>query len=304
MINRPRYFEVKSAKYGIVIGIWYHFLHMEKNTKVSVVIATRNEEEVIGNLIRSIRKQSYSNIEILLVDNKSEDKTVKIAHKYKVRTFSFGPERSTQRNLGARKAKGKYLLFLDADMQLSSSVIEECVRVAKKSKNIGAVVIPEMSVAHTFWEKVKAFERSFYNESGDTLTDAARFFIRKVFWQVGGYDETITGPEDWDLPETVEKAGYKIVRITSVIYHHERAPSLLLLVRKKYYYALKAHRYLQKQNIGLIGPKTIYFLRPVFYKRWRKLVSQPILSLAMFVMFGVELIGGGVGYFVGRFKNE
>jgi len=277
---------------------------MERSDLVSVVITTRNEEEVIDNLIRSIKKQSYSNIEILLVDNKSEDRTVQIAHKYKVRTFSFGPERSSQRNLGARKAKGKYLLFLDADMELSSSVIEECVRVVKKNKNIGAIVIPEMSIAHTFWEKAKAFERSFYNESGDTITDAARFFTKSVFWQIGGYDETLTGPEDWDMSETVSKAGHKIVRIISVIYHHERVPSLLLLGRKKYYYALKASRYLQKQNIGLISPKTIYFLRPVFYKRWRKLASQPILSLAMFVMFGVELIGGGAGYLVGRFKNE
>ncbi len=277
---------------------------MERNTKVSVVITTRNEEDVIDSLIKSIKKQNYSNIEILLVDNKSSDQTVKIAQKNQVRTFSFGPERSTQRNLGAKKAKGKYLLFLDADMELSASVIEECVRVVNKNKQIGAVIVPEMSVAITFWEKVKAFERSFYNESGDTITDAARFFRKRVFWQVGGYDETITGPEDWDLPELVAKAGYEIARVTAVIYHHERIPSLLMLGRKKYYYALKASRYLQKQNISLISPKTIYFFRPIFYQRWRKLASQPILSLAMFIMFGVELMGGGVGYLVGRFRNE
>ncbi len=278
---------------------------MKRNDLVSVIIPAYNEQDVIEKLLTTIKKQSFTNIEIIVIDDSSRDNTPAAAKKYTPNVFvRKHAERSVQRNIGAKKANGKYLLFLDADMELSPGVVKECVHVAKNNKGIGAVVIPEVSVAHTFWGTVKAFERSFYNESGDTLTDAARFYKREIFWQVGGYDETITGPEDWDLPETVKKAGYEIVRIASAIYHYERVTSLLSLGKKKYYYGLKANRYLQKQNIGLISPKTIYFLRPVFYKRWKKLVSQPILSLAMFGMFGVELIGGGMGYLVGKIKNE
>jgi GT2 family glycosyltransferase len=169
--------------------------------------------------------------------------------------------------------------------------------------NAGAVIIPEQSIAHTFWEKVKSHERSFYNKDGDTMTDAARFFSREAFEKVGGYDESITGPEDWDLPENIIKLGYKTARVKEIIYHYERVPSPLKLASKKYYYALTSYRYLKKHAISPISAKTIYFLRPVFYKNWRRLLGHPVLSAAMFVMFSFELAGGGLGFLVGKAKK-
>ena len=87
--------------------------------RVSVIVTTKNEEDVIGTLLKSIKKQTYPSIETLIVDNHSSDNTIKIAKKYKVECFTFGPERSAQRNFGAKKSRGKYLLFLDADMELN-----------------------------------------------------------------------------------------------------------------------------------------------------------------------------------------
>lgn len=270
---------------------------------VSVIITTKNESAVIKRLLTSLRRQSYKNIEIILIDNNSSDATKKIAKRFTNKVYNFGPERSAQRNFGAKIAKGKYFLFLDADMQLPSSIIEECVKVARVDKNIGAIVIPEVSEAHTFWEKVKGFERSFYNEKGDPVTDAARFFSREAFSSGGGYDEMITGPEDWDLPETIRELTYIIGRIEVKIHHQERIQSPLSLAKKKFYYGLRAHRYLSKHKISTVGPKTIYFLRPVFYKHLDRIFAHPILSTGMFIMLTAELIGGGLGYLVGKIKK-
>lgn len=275
---------------------------MKKQDLVSVIITSKNEADVIGNLLGSIIKQTYKNTEIILVDNNSIDATLNIAIKYHVKIYNFGPERSAQRNFGAKNSKGKYLLFLDADMELTHKVIEDCVKVANKDR-VSGVVIPEESVAENFLGKVKAFERSFYNERGDSITDAARFFDREVFFKVGGYDDTITGPEDWDLPDRVREAGYKISRSREKIYHHEQKISLTGLVKKKFYYGLNAHKYLIRHNIPIVSPKTIYFLRPLFYKNWIKLIKHPLLSLAMVYMLFIELIGGGLGYLVGRIKR-
>lgn len=276
---------------------------MNRGQLVSVIITTKNEEEVIGRLLESINKQTYKNFEIILVDNNSEDKTVEIAKKMGVRVYIFGPERSAQRNFGAKKAEGEYLMFLDADMRLSKQVISECVEATNKDELVGGIAIPEKSQAVTFWEKIKAFERSFYNEKGDPITDAARFFKKKVFKKSGGYDETITGPEDWDLPETTIEMGFRIERIKAHMYHRERVPSPLVLAKKKFYYALSAYRYLEKHDIPIIGPKTIYFLRPVFHRNWKKIISHPAMSLAMFIMLSAELIGGALGYIIGRIKD-
>ncbi len=273
------------------------------NKLVSLVITTRNEEKVLGKLLQSIKKQTYKNIETILVDNDSTDDTLKIAKKMRVKIFNAGPERSAQRNYGVKIARGEYVLILDADMELTRNVVKACVELMQKDNRVGALVIPEQSIAKTFWEKVKAYERSFYNLEGDTLTDAARFFKKEFFLKIGGYDETITGPEDWDLPDTVKKLGHKIDRISAKIYHYERIDSLFKLARKKFYYALRAHRYLSKQKISFIGPKTIYFLRPVFYKSWKKIAFNPILSLALMYMLAIELIAGGLGYFWGRIRK-
>ncbi len=275
---------------------------MRNGPLVSVVITTRNEEKVIKRLLKSVLKQSYKNLEIILVDNFSTDNTVKVAEEFNIKCFKAGSERSAQRNFGAKKSSGNFLFFLDADMELSDRVIEGCIKLINQEK-VEGIVIPEQSKATSFWGKVKAFERSFYNERGDPITDAARFFSKKVFKKVGGYDEEITGPEDWDLPDRIREAGFKIGRSQEKIYHHEHEISPALLLKKKFYYGKNAHRYLRKHNIGVISPKTIYFLRPLFYKNWMRLVKHPILSLAMVYMLSIELLGGGIGYLVGRLKK-
>lgn len=275
-----------------------------ENSLVSVIIPTFNESKNIAKCLKSIKKQSHSKIEIVVVDSiRTTDSTLNLAKKFTKKVYKFGTERSQQRNFGEKKAKGKYLLFLDADMELSKNVISECVDVAELNENVGGVVIPEKPMAVTFWEKVKAHERSIYNVKGDPVTDAARFFTREAFDAAGGYDELITGPEDWDLPETVKKKGYKIERILAKIKHFERISNPFVLAKKKYYYGVKSYRYLSKHDISTISPKTIYFLRPIFYKNWRMLIAHPVLSLAMIVMFTLELIGGGFGYIVGRTKG-
>lgn len=276
---------------------------LNRDPLVSVVVTTKNEERVLKKLLSSIKAQTYQKTEIIVVDNASDDATKEVARNFTNKVYDFGPERSAQRNYGAKKAKGSFLLFLDADMELSRTVIEDCLKTATKDKDIGGVIIPEKSVAKSFWEKVKAFERSFYNLKGDTVTDAARFIKKEAFKKVGGYDEKITGPEDWDLSENIKKLGYKIARVNSVIYHHERVAGLLALAKKKYYYALKAHRYLSKQKIPIVGPKTVYFLRPVFWRNWKRLVRHPLLSLAMWIMFIFELLGGGLGFVAGKIKK-
>ncbi len=278
---------------------------MNRGQLVSIIITTRNEEDVIERLLVSVNNQRYKHKEIILVDNNSTDKTAQIAKKMGALVYNFGPERSAQRNFGAKKANGEYLLILDADMKLSPTVIEECVSAMDSNPNLGEIVIPEESLANTFWGKVKAFERSFYNEKGDGTTDAARFFKKEAFIQSGGYDETITGPEDWDLPETIKEMGYKVGRIKSKIYHYERIKSPLVTAYKKFYYAKLASRYLKKHNISVFSAKTIYFLRPVFYKNWRKLIQHPVLALGLVLMLTLEQVGGALGFLYGKIKlNE
>jgi glycosyltransferase involved in cell wall biosynthesis len=270
---------------------------------VSVVIPAFNESAVIEKGLLAIKKQSYSNIEIIVIDDSSTDSTPRLARKYTDKIF-IRPhaERSIQRNFGAYQSRGKYLLFLDADMELSDNVVSECVHLSSKDQSVGAIYLPEKSVGEKYWERVKAFERSFYEDQTNHWVESARFFSKDAFSTAGGYDEKITGPEDWDLSETIRKLGFTTARCTSLTYHHERISSLGKIASKWYYYGLKSYRSLERQG-GLISPKTVYFLRPEFYQQWEKLLLHPLLSLSMLIMLSVQFISGGLGFLVGKIKG-
>lgn len=271
---------------------------------VSVIIPAHNEAGVIAKNLQAIHNQTYPNWEIIVVDDASTDNTIALAKKYTPLVFArTHAERSVQRNFGASKSKGEYLFFIDADMELTPTVLADCVAAIQADSHIGALALPEKPVANNFLEQVKAFERSFYSAKGDPDTDAARFFFRQAFFEAGGYDETLIGPEDWDLPETISELGYKIGRINTLINHYERVPSLFKLARKKYYYALTSHRYFTKHKLSLVGPKTIYLFRPVFYRNWRKLLSHPILTLGMFLVLTFEQFFGLAGFITGKLKQ-
>ena len=177
---------------------------------VSVIIAAYNEEKNLPRLLASINKQTYSEIETIVVDDSSSDNTSKVAKKYKAIVFSRPHgERSVQRNFGAQRAKGKYLLFLDADMELFPKVVASCVALAKKH-SWSALVIPEKSVGDNYWAKAKALERNCY--IGDSEIEAARFISHAAFDEVGKYDQQMISGEDWDLHKRLMKFSYKIIQ--------------------------------------------------------------------------------------------
>lgn len=272
---------------------------------VSAIITTKNSGSTMTELLKSLKAQSFKKIEIIVVDNSSSDDTCLIAKEFTKKVFQKGPERSTQRNFGAKVAEGKYLLFLDSDMVLTKDVIKECVDKIQLKKNkgelsIGGIIIPEKSFGRGFWAKTKILEREI--NKGETFFESARFFPKEIFRKFRGYDQNLTGPEDWDLPQRIARE-FKIVRIKSLIRHNEGNLTLNTLFKKKMYYGLSAHKYLKKQRISIFSPNTIYFLRPAFYKNWRMLLKDPKVTLGMFMMLLVELVGGGLGYLKGRFRE-
>ncbi|MDO8748139.1 MAG: glycosyltransferase [Candidatus Omnitrophota bacterium] len=271
---------------------------------ISVIVTTRNEEKNITECLNSIRKQSYprDKIEIIVVDNNSQDKTKESAFKYTDKVFNFGPERSAQRNFGVRQAKGKYILYLDSDMVLSPDVIKECVDKCE-SGNYIALYIPERIVGEGFWIKVRDFERGFYNA---TCIDAVRFVRKGKFQEIGGFDEALTGPEDWDFDRRISSAGETAV-INSCLYHNEDNFDLKKYMEKKLYYTRDFERYARKWGKQdriikrQMGMGYRYF--GVFMEKGksRRLFSRPLLALAMYFLrlsVGLAYVfnpGAGVG---------
>ncbi|MEK7472783.1 MAG: glycosyltransferase [Patescibacteria group bacterium] len=255
---------------------------------ISIIITTKNEEGSIIDLLESLKSQTYSKFEIIVVDNNSSDKTKLIAKKYNARVFNIGPERSIQRNYGVNKAIGEKVLILDADMKLSKNVLLELSKAKEE-----VAIIPEKSYGTGFWTKFKVFEREFYE--GYESIEAPRFFSKSVFLKYGGYDERITGPEDFDLPLRMRKDGVKVGRIKSYIWHNEKKFSPLKSAKKKFYYASKAGVYVRKHPEMVIVQGNM-ILRPIFFKKWKKMINHPFLTFGMFFIKTIEMIGVFFGF--------
>jgi glycosyltransferase involved in cell wall biosynthesis len=272
----------------------------ELNPLVSVIITTKNSHKYIYECLHSIKGQNYKNIETIVIDNNSTDNTKALAEKYTKKVYNKGPERSAQRNYGAQKAKGKYLLFIDSDMILTKNVVRECVEVYENTpgKNTEGIIIPEISIGNSFWAKCKALERSFY--FGVDWIEAPRFFTKKTFDQFKGYDEKQTGTEDFDLPQRIKnKLGEEsILRIKSPIYHNEGNLSLLYTLEKKYYYVKTAKEYRRKKSNQEYYKKQASIIEryKIFFSKPQLLFRNPIVGIGMLFMKTCEFAAGGFGY--------
>jgi len=274
---------------------------MNNKPLVSVIVPTKNSEPTIGACLKSIKQQTYKDIEIIVVDNNSLDKTKKIVDDFKISLYNKGPERSAQRNFGALRSKGEYLLFIDSDMKLSNTVVVDCVNKLKTKnlkRKLGGIIIPEESFGEGFWARCKALERSFY--FGVDWIEAARFFPKSIFYEFKGYDEKQTGTEDFDLPQRIKaKLGQEsILRIRSLIYHNEGKLQLGYTLKKKYYYAKTAKTYAKvKTNSEYFRKQSSILERyKIFLSHPIKLFKDPVLGLGMLFMKTLEFIAGGIGY--------
>lgn len=259
----------------------------EKFPLVSVVITSCNSAATISRCLQSVNEQDYpkEKIEIVLVDNHSSDHTLAIAKRFTDKIFICGPERSAQRNCGIHKARGKYILYLDSDMSLSKQVVSECVGRCENEK-VSALYIPERITGPGFWLRVRKFERTFYE---GTCIDAVRFLRKAVVLEIGGFDEALTGPEDWDFSRRInDRTKTSIIKVA--LYHNEPRFNFARFVKKKCYYAMSFDKYVRKwgKDDPIIRKQLGFSYRfwGVFTEngKWKRLLIHPLSTIAMYLL--------------------
>lgn len=258
------------------------------NPLVSVIITTKNSSRTLEKCLKSIKDQTYKNIELIVIDNNSTDNTKEIANKYTNKVFNYGPERSAQRNFGAKQAKGEYLLTHDSDVYFNIDSVKECVELSR-AEDCDAIILPEQSIGIGFWAKVKAFERSFY--VGNDYMEGARFFKKNIYEKLGGYDEDLYAGEDWDLTIRFRKAGYTISRADIFIEHDEGKMNLFGSSGKKRYYASNLFEIYAKKHPKEFQQQMNVFVRFPLEKIILKGARHPVLLSCMIFMKGLEYRG-------------
>ncbi len=255
---------------------------MNRFPLITVIVPTKNEEKNIQRCLKSIQKQQYKGtIEIIVVDNHSDDKTVSLAKRFTLQVYTFGNERSQQRNIGAKKAKGEWLLFIDADMELEKNVVEECVAMTKNQIVSPIITITEQAVGKTFWGKALALERNCYRYT--YWLQAARFFPRKYYLKLGGYDETLIAGEDWDITQRFRDAGLpNLYTKRSLLIHHESEAPLSQLLQKEIFYISHIDKYAKKHPLSFSYQGSFLYRIFLWTRSWNTLLSHPLLTSSFF----------------------
>lgn len=228
----------------------------------SIIIPCLNEEKFIGPLLESLRSQTDKQFEVIIIDGKSEDKTVDVINQYKESFPEFrliiAEKRgvSYQRNLGASLSKYDHFLFLDADSRLNPRFLATFKKdIARKKADVAcAYVWPdnENVLDWMFWLNANLFmEASRYVKPMGIGMNL--YFRREVFEALGGFDEKLRVAEDVVLIQKAVKHGAKYVLLHRPIYYTDvrrlRLEGRVGFVRKLVKLAWQAHRKGSFENV-------------------------------------------------------
>ncbi|OGH18570.1 MAG: glycosyl transferase [Candidatus Levybacteria bacterium RIFCSPHIGHO2_12_FULL_38_12] len=259
---------------------------------VTVIIPAFNSAQFLGRCLDSVKKQTYKNIEIIVVDRNSSDGTQEIAKKYTKRVYTHGPERSAQINCAASIAKGKYLYRVDSDFILEPDVIKQCVEKCEKDNLDGIAVHNTSAEGLGFWAEVRKYERNSYKD--DNLIVAVRFFTKKALEKVGGFDESLWGPEDYDFHNRFVKAGFKWGRIKAIERHLGEPKSLYDIWKKHFFYGKQMVFYFKKYPS--IATKQFIPIRKSYLRNWKMFFYHPLIFFGLIIMIIVKFTAGGLGF--------
>jgi len=199
---------------------------------VSVLIRCKNEEQDIGACLQSVFSQKYPSFEVVVVDSGSTDGTLAIIKNFPARHYHIPPELFTfgySLNYGIERCRGEYIAILSSHALPSSDLwLGEIVDPLKKNTHLAGTMGPELPKADC-----NIYDKHFLSEH---YRDAplkvpvtpfmhfgnANSCIRRSVWERIGFDEALSGAEDWSWQLKVEKLGFsfEFAKNASVYHSH------------------------------------------------------------------------------------
>lgn len=185
--------------------------------KVSVIIPTYNRAHLIGASIKSVLDQSYTNLELIVVDDGSEDNTKEVVSELSDSRLRYiwqpNRGRSNARNHALSLARGRYIAFLDSDDLFLPDKLERQVTYLRGHPGVGMVY----TSAHCIDQQGTMLEHKYLATVSGCVYEKIAFFTpvtitlptvmtyRDILSQVGGFDEAMYRFEDTDMWRRISK---------------------------------------------------------------------------------------------------
>lgn len=210
--------------------------------RVSVVIRAKNEALYIGETLAAVQGQRYRDLEVIVVDSGSTDRTPEIAGEYGARVVAIDPQEFTYGralNLGIGHSSGELLVSLSAHA------------TPETDQWLGSLVsgFRHKGVAGVYGRHIPRDNASFFELLGMSLSgvtskepryqdNSARFSnangaVRRDLWELMPFDETLPGAEDIYWARQMQRLGYMILFEPMAAVYHSHGEPLPRLIRRQ-----------------------------------------------------------------------
>jgi len=262
---------------------------------VSVVIPVRNGAGTLSPCLRAIRKSSYRNIEVLVVDDHSTDETAAVAGGYQCRLISVsdGSGANNARNTGARAAGGEILIFVDADIVVRRETILEIVESLEYDDTDAVVGIYTARHRHeSFVSQYKnLWVRYSYIKSPpaiDWMFGSISGIKRQAFDNLGGFNVELLarhGHDDIELGKRLSRARLNIVLNMDIEVEHLKRYSFASFVGNEF------HRSAGFAQLAVQFGETVKAFRRGFVNVYPNFVISTVLSVLLIVLAAAVTAG-------------
>ena len=198
-------------------------------SKVSIIIPCYNHGKYIKEAVMSAVNQTYSDIEIICINDGSIDNTAeiiqKLTDKYNNITFLDNKENKGviySRNFAIKNCDSEYILPLDADDTIEPTYIEKAVKILDKNTNIGIVYCSAkfFGTINKTWDLPK-FDKDKMLYAN--MIFATAMFRKSDYLKAGGYNSNMqNGCEDWDLWLSFLELGIEVYKINEVLFNYRQ----------------------------------------------------------------------------------
>ena len=265
--------------------------------KVCVIIPTLNEEEFIGELIDSIQKDPYENIEIIVVDDGSTDNTLAIARQKGVTILENSPGRRGPAygwNRSSRKTDAEVLCILGADFLIEDpTYFEKCMSAFED--DTAALYTAYRTNQDTLLEKIVT--------KGEGISFDPRFIQKEAFLQIGGYPEIGVGEDvifTKRLKEFAKSSGMKEKIVEDAYFSGHGVHSIKEMYRQARWYGKTSPLFMKElggKDRLLHGLK--FYSRAIYFLSFCSLFLIPfseffLITSFPFLVILAYLLAGGI----------
>lgn len=221
-----------------------------RKPKLSIIIPAYNEEEHIGRLLKQLNNQTYKNFEIIVVDDKSKDKTREIAKQLGARVLVSGRHNLPfSKNLGMKNATGEVMLNIEADSEIHDNKFLENVAKCFQDPKVKGIKVRQELIQDSLLERLD-YLRTAYKHP---YSEAVQIFRRGIY-----FDEGLVCMGEWNAISKRIKG--KIVCCENALMKYHRFHSLNELIKSWKKYPTIFYYYRKYEKYAIL--KTLY---PLFF---------------------------------------